>query len=128
MLHKSHESLVSHFWKMLDVLKGIKLKFDSTTCLSGASLMLYSESCNSLNRLQASFSAASHRHLYQNGKMKRWKDPKQVSDITRFMSPSEGKNTECFARHSGSYVLSICAARDLISYHWGGKISHQWKC
>lgn len=125
MLHKSHKSLASHLRKMLGVLKGM---FVSTTRLTRDSLILYSESCSTLNRLQTSFSVALHRHLYQNGKMKRWKEPKQDSDITRFMNPSEGKNTECFARHSGNYVLSICAARELISYHWGGKISHQWKC
>lgn len=60
--------------------------------------------------------------------MKRWKEPKQESDIIHFINPNEGKNTQYFARHSGSYVLGICAARDLISYYWGGKISHQWKC
>lgn len=45
--------------------------------------------------------------------MKKWKEPKQDSDITRFMNPSEGKNTGCFGRRSGSYVLSICEAREI---------------
>lgn len=50
-------------------------------------------------------------------RMERWKGGRSPSksDITRFMNPSEGKNTEYFARHSGSYVLSICAARDIWS-------------
>lgn len=60
MLHKSHVTLASHFWRMLGVLKGM---FDSTTCLSGASLMLYSESCNTLNRLQAFLSCLAQTFI-----------------------------------------------------------------
>lgn len=45
--------------------------------------------------------------------MKKWKEPRQDSDITCFINPSEGKNTECFARRSGSDVLSICVAREI---------------
>lgn len=48
VLHKSHERSTSYFWEMLGVLKGM---FDSTTCLIGASLMSYSESCKTLNKL-----------------------------------------------------------------------------
>lgn len=45
--------------------------------------------------------------------MKKWKEAKQDSDMTCFMNPSKGKKPVCFARHSGSYVLSICAAREM---------------
>lgn len=56
-------------------------------------------------------SVTLHRHLYQSEKIKTWKETKQDGDITCFMNASERKNTEYFARHFGSYVHSICAAR-----------------